>query len=291
MHFPYGDIVPAPPNFAPPEAWPEFGALAYPVALCAREAVGTHPQGVRWSLWPFTFEEYVSDTEPNLAVSKNGLLARTRIVQWKRVARTDIPPGWKAYSAKPWRIDGYRMVSGPDYFLTWDKDTRRNLRTWRTTLLGHHYAVEELTLKEFVAAYRASITFKKIGREQLLSLERKYAMPHVRPYMTLFGVRNLQTGAIIAGTAAFFVPTRSASVRECPFIHAEARSAFAMTGLMDHWFAESLKRGVTRLQFTHFWNPGEPSGWKGFSEFKSHFGLTYVAYPPVLYRLVRGKLW
>jgi hypothetical protein len=290
MQFPYGNLIPPPDGFAPPEAWEEFGALAYPVSLCRREAVGTSPRGMRWSAWPLTFEEYVSDTEPDLDASHSGELAYNRIVTWRRIARTDTPKGWRQLHKKPWRIDAFFELKDDTYVNQWHKDTRRNLREWRTQAPGR-YAIEEVSLEEFVAAYRTSTTYKKIGLDQLHSLVRKHAMPLPRKHLTLWGVRDLKSGKLIAGTGVFFFPERGASVRECPFATPQGRAAHAIVGLMDHWFAESLQRGIARLQFTHFWHPGAPRAWKGFSEFKSHFGLQYVAYPPELWRFVRGKFW
>jgi hypothetical protein len=293
MDFTYGTLTDTPPaNFAPPESWSEFGALAYPAAIAKREVVGTNPRGVRMAFGPLCFEEYVSDTEPDLIASKQGALARNRVVLWRRILKTDIPKGWIPFSSKPWRIDGYHtLVPGVDYSAQWDKDTRRNLRTWRTELLGKKYTVEEISFDEFALAYKDSATAKKIRLDQLNSVVRKYALPEVRKHMTFLGVRNNATKQIIAGTAVFYFPTKKASVRECPFAYDEARHCFAMTGLMDHWFAYAQKLGAELLLFTHFWHKGEPKEWKGFSEFKSHFNLTYVAYPPLLVKFVPGKLF
>jgi len=290
-NFPFGDIVTnPPPTVAPPESWPEFGDIAYVPKFCSKESVGTEPQGVRWAVWPLCFEQYYSDTEPDLAASNGGALARNREVIWKRILRTDVPAGWKVRSAHPWRIDGFVVVT-PEYKEQWKDDARRNLATWKKKYLGTKYQIDELTLDEFVAAYKKSITRKKIGLDLLNALVRKFDLPEVRPHFTLWGVRDVETKEIVAGTAVFYSARRDATVRECPFILPEARKSYAMTGLMDHWFAESLRRGISTHLFTHFWHPGASKGWVGFSEFKSHFGLQYVAYPPELSRFVRGKLF
>lgn len=293
MDFTYGTLTNNPPlNFAPPEAWSEFGPEAYPAAICKREVVGTSPRGVRLAFGPLCFEEYVSDIEPDLEVSKQGALARSRVVLWRRIVRKDTPKGWISLGQKPWRIDGYHtLVPDVDYTQGWDKDTRRNLRTWKVEMLDKRYVVEEISFEEFVNAYQGSTTAKKIRLDQLHSVERKYALPHVREHMKFFGVRNVTTKQIIAGTVVFYFPSRKVSVRECPFAYDEARHCFAMTGLMNYWFAYAQSRGAELLLFTHFWHKGESKEWKGFSEFKSHFNLTYVAYPPLLIRFVRGKIF
>ena len=121
-------------------------------------------------------------------------------------------------------------------------------------------------------------------------LERKLTLPEVRGHLQLYVARN-GGGKIIAGTAAHYSDGYQSSMRECPFMLPEARECQASTGLMDHWFKECERRGISLLLFTYFWQPGESRSWRGFSTFKSHFATDYVKYPPVLWRFVSGKFW
>ncbi|KKW33646.1 MAG: hypothetical protein UY78_C0006G0009 [Parcubacteria group bacterium GW2011_GWA1_53_13] len=290
MQFLYGEFAKEiPENFAPPEAWEDFGTVMYPPKICAREEV---PGGIRWSLWPLTFEQYIGDEEPDLELSKKaGALARNRVAAWRRVrGRQTKPGGWMQFSKKPWRIDGYHKLESGDYLTAWQKNARRDARLWREAL-DTLYAMEEIPLEEFKSAYFKSTVAKKFGTSLLDVFERKMELPQVLAQVKLWGARNLKTKAIIAGTAAHYSAKNRSSVRECPFILPEARQTFAMTGLVDHWFAHSQKNGTELLLFTCFWQKGEPRGWQGFSEFKSHFGLQYVAYPPLLMRFIPGKFF
>ncbi|MDO8517739.1 MAG: hypothetical protein Q7S26_00390 [bacterium] len=292
MNFLYGDIVEAPKGFAPPESWPEYGAVADPLGFCAREQVGENPSGVRWAAWPLCFEEYVGDTEPNLEASKTGMLARNRMVGWKRISRTHTEPGWHTPSRKPWRIDGWHtLVAGEDYTKNWFKNARREARLWREDFLGSHYTVEDISIEEFADAYKKSTAAQKTDLTLLKVLLRKQALPKIRKHILLWGVRDIETGRIVAGTAVITSPTYKSSVRFCPFMLAEARNTYASTGLVDHWFGWAQKKNIQYMLFTCFWQPGDPVGWKGPAEFKSHFGLQYVAYPPFLTRFVHGKIF
>jgi hypothetical protein len=291
MDFLYGEINPTPPPLvAPPEAWPEYGRLADPMGLCTREEVGQNPRGIRWSLWPLTFEEYISDTEHDLAASQAGKLARNRLIIWKRIRGGKVPPGWRQASQKPWRIDGYHdLALGPDYTARWHKNARREAHLWHEEHAAR-YHIEEISLEEFCRAYRASLTAKKAGAALLAALVRMHALP-ARENIVLWGVRNKKTGDIIAGTAAIFSPTHKSSVRFCPFMLPEARHCYASVALVDHWFAHAQATGIQYLLFTCFWQAGDPKGWRGPAEFKSHFGLSYIAYPPELTRFVVGKIF
>ena len=291
MDFLYGQLTDSPPALVvPPEAWPEYGRLADPPAFCAREEVGAHPRGARWSVWPLTFEEYVSDEEPRLVDSRTGALARNRLLIWKRVHAGQTPSGWRQRSGKPWRIDGYHDLSlGGDYTGRWHKNARREVRLWHEEHAAR-YAIEEITFEEFARAYRNSTTVKKTGTTLLGVLERMHGLP-TRKHIKLWGVRNKKSGEVIAGTAAIFSPTHQSSVRFCPFMLAEARGCYASVGLVDYWFEYCRLAGIRYFMFTCFWQAGDPRGWQGPAEFKSHFGLQYVAYPPELTRFVRGKIF
>ena len=279
-----------PSNFVPPEMWPEYVHIAMPRTMCAREETGTNPKGVRWSLWPLTFEEYITDREP--VINNAGTLARNRAVMWKRHHDGPVPKGWRKLSNLPWRVDGYvELAPGADYKAGWYKQARRDLRLWEENFLNKGYCIEAVPLQEYASAYAKSTVRKKVGLDPLEILQRKCAAHATGDTLQLFGVRNTASREIVAGIALLYSPTFNSSKYECPFILPEAKKIYAMTALINHWFRESLTRGATALVFSCFWHKGEPKSWKAFSLFKSHFGPTQVAYPPTLWKFVRGKLY
>lgn len=293
MNISYDSIAkPVPEGLAPPEAWPEYGTVAMPKTVCRREEIRGPVFGIRWGLWPFYFEEYISDEEPDLSYGGEGELTYSRFVAWKRLRRNDTPQGWHTLSKRSWRIDAYRELSSTeDYTATWNKNARHNLRLWQAIEKEGGYRIEDISLEEFATAYRTGMVAQKIGDELVRVLERKFQLPGVPEHFSIWGVRNTKTGALVAATAAAHSPTYRTSIRECSFITPEARKIYAATALMNHWFAHARARGAEKLFFTHFWQKGEPRDWKGFSEFKSHFGLTYITYPPTLWKFVPGKLF
>jgi hypothetical protein len=271
-----------PKNFVPHELWPEYNWVLNPPNLCRREVVPNVQRGIRWSLGPITLEMHAGDEEPRL--DTGGKLARPRIVRWNRVRRTDVPAGWHE-ARHPWRVDAYHTLA-PDYAARWNKSSRRDLRLWKDNFLDKTHRIEPVSWHEYETAYRKSLVFKKIGDEQMQALGRRYAAGGPE----LWGVRN-GAGQVIAGTAIHHSPTYKSSMREGPFILPEARDCFAMTGLMDFWFDRSLSRGVELQVFSYFNHAGTPKDWAGFSAFKRQFGITEVAYPPMLWRIVGGKLF
>lgn len=293
MNFPYGEIATdLPANYAPPEMWPEFGTVAHPVTVCAREEVGEDPPGIRWSLWPITFEEYWGNKEPDLEESKKGTLARNRFVAWKRLAKGPVPKGWYPLSRRPGRIDGFYILNkNEDYQSDWSETARRNFKKWKQQQETKGYRIESIEFKEFKEAFKKSTARKKTSAEYIDILDRKRTTLACQGHYTLWGVRDPHSGAIVAGYVSWYSPTYKNSTREFPFMLPEVKKMHASVGLMDHWIAEARTRGAELLVTTHFWYPGETKNWKGFSAFKAQFGYTFVAYPPTLWRFVRGKFF
>jgi len=288
MEFPYGTIAPAPQGFAPPEAWPEYGHAADLAPIVTYEHAGEVPGALRWALWPLCFEEHIGDSEPDIARASAGELAYNRFVMWRRIARTDVPKGWIAPSSKPPEVDGVRVLDG-DICAGWNKNARRDLRAWLARR-GTTHSIEPVSLREYAAAYEQSLTARRLNTNRLRDLKRKLALSRTAAHTQLWGVRDLATGRLVAGTAVIHSPTYKSSAHFAPFMCEEARAVYAATGLMHHWFATAQRRGDRFAVSTNFWFPGKPKSWRGFSEFKSHFGFSYVAYPPVVWRFVRGKL-
>jgi hypothetical protein len=62
--------------------------------------------------------------------------------------------------------------------------------------------------------------------------------------------------------------------------------------MIDHWFQEGIRQGFTYLDFDLFWNQGDPEAWRGFSRFKSQFGIRYIRYPqPFTNYFLLGRRW
>ena len=290
MHFPYGEILPEiPAEFVPPDMWPEYGALADPVPICRRELVSESPVAVRWGVWPLFFEQYWGDQAPDLGASgKRGELAYNRLVLWRRLHDGPAPRGWHRAMGRTVRVDGYQRLEG-DFTTRWNKNARRDLRLWQADYLNKTHHIEPVSFDEYAIAYKKSLISKREGNYRLNELEHKLTVPLSREHTIMLGVRN-RSGDIVAGSAVIFSPICKSSTHLAPFIKEEGRATYAATALIHHWFEESLRRGLPVVMSTNFWHPGKPKSWKGFSEFKSHFGFQFVEYPPALWRFKSGKL-
>ena len=199
-----------------------------------------------------------------------------------------MPKGWHVLSRKTPQVDGFAKLGAENYFETWSESARRYRRKWRDEFLDKTYSIEQISPKEFDSGYMQSSVGKKLKRLFPDLVARKLAAGVA---VELWGARHKDSGEIVAGVATITSPTHRASYYLCGFILEKYADAPVMVGLMDHWYRRGLEANLQYLHFGRFWQKGDPKEWKGFSEFKSKFGLEYIAYPPTLVRLARGKLF
>ena len=276
-HRMYGRIVTKlPSGFIPYQQWPEFDALNYVLPHLEALEIKATPRGVRSGRWPIYFEEYVSDAEPT-PLSSAG--APPRLVIWRRLTRTDTPPGWWRLGWRASRKEGFTdLEAREDYRASWSESTKRYWRKW---LSEKDVSILPISINEFLKEYAKSDLPPWIRENYACMAKRMHVGPKSE-YLEIIGPRDLKTNRLLAGMIVVNSPSCRASYYLCGFVAPDAKHRAAMVGLMDHWFDTSKKRGYRFLHLGEFWIPGKPRHWKGFSEFKSKFGLSYIAYPPVL---------
>lgn len=293
MHCQYGELIQTlPEGFVPYQQWPEYHTAADIPKILHPIAVGKNPTGTRRGIWPLFVEEYVSDTEPDLLQSDPDQTAPNRIIKWHRVVRQDIPHGWRAFLQTPSRIEGFAEVFPHDaYWTHWSESARRYRKKWTQEFLGKKYTIEPIPFEEFAASYKQGTISNTVKKIFLEKLALKLLLSKDSETITLWGVRDIQTARVVAGMATITSPQHKASYYLCGFIHPAAEHDPVMLGVMDHWFGMAQKNGILFLHFGCFWKKGDPVSWKGFSTFKSKFGLQYIAYPPILVRIARGNIF
>jgi hypothetical protein len=286
----YGKFVSTlPEGLVPKEQWPEFKVEALPQAFCNPVQAGQNPKGVRWSLWPLTFEEYVSDEEPDLSVSDPHKHARNRLVMWRRITRTTAAPRWWTPTRTASRLEGFAELQPGDYWTTWSGHARRQRKKWLMHFAEKTYRIRHATYAEYEQGYAKSLVAKKTMRESNRAVEQMEARaPEIMSYWV---AQRLHDGAIKAGIACINSDATGNSYYAAGFYHVDTQDTPLMIGLMDTWYRDRQQRGYRFLHMGQFWIPGEPKAWKGFSTFKAKFGLFYISYPPLLYKFVRGRLW
>jgi hypothetical protein len=287
----YGNVIhELPEGFVPREQWPEYALAADVPPLLAPRVVGKRPVGMYRRFWPIVVEEYISDEEPVLADSDPSGVALNRMIIWQRLCRSDVPRGWRVFSSEPTRLEGFAEIQQGEYWHQWSESARRYRKKWHEECLGSRYRISAVSYADFERAYKKSTVVKVVKNSLLDVIKRKLALPEGK-HIELWCAESLETGEFVAGMATITSPTCHGSHYISGFVTQAAGKDPAMVGLMDHWFHISHARGVRFLHFGGFWTKGSPENWKGFSLFKSKFGLKYIACPSPLFRFQRGRLF
>lgn len=233
--------------------------------------------GARWKFGPFTFERYETDEEPHI------LKGPARIITWQRLSRLDIPKGW----IQPWirmgplRTGFAEIGDKNSYWNSWSEHAKRHQNKW---LKSKPYQIEETqNLEEFIKSYQAVPKLRFLKTNFIHTLrERKECQ---KDATHLFVARN-QQGSVVAGLAVIDLKDINQSTHLMSFIHPQAESTSVGVGLIDHWFQHAISQNIRFLNFGVFWSPGDLQSWKGFSRFKSQFGIFFVHRPKPLIRFV-----
>ncbi len=286
----YGPLVKTIPlGWVPKEQWPEYHLRSHPPAVCGSRDVGTKPKGVQWWLWPLCFEEYTSDDAPDLSLSDPHHTARARIVVWRRITRQDFP-GWRTWPwwSGPSRLEGFSEVR-PEYWIGWSESARRYRKKWLTQYLDTRYMLERVDYETFEKAYLGSSVARTSGGDSIHTTRNmEIRNPRAMEYIV---ARRIPEQTIAAGIALIHSPSTGNSYYAAGFYLDSAKHDPVMTGLIDYWYQLSLERGFRFLHFGEFWKPGSPKAARGYSAFKAKFGLSYILYPQLVARFVRGRLW
>lgn len=236
--------------------------------------------GLRWRVGPIWIESYENDNEPKIQ-SFN----KPRLIIWQPLSRLDKPVGWRRSPMQMnIRQTGFTpIINLETYWENWSEHSRRHRKKW---LKQKQYVIEECKLEEFCFYYnkKSKLTFLKNVYIKLIT-KHKNANSNL---IHLFAARDIKTKKIAAGLAVFDLPDTNQSDHMISFFDQKLKNTSIGVGLIDHWFKHAINNKINFLNFGAFWGPGEPKSWKGFSQFKSQFGIYLINRPNPLVRFV-GK--
>jgi len=249
----------------------------------ARYGLGGVPgvHGLRWHHGPLWFERYTTDQEPTITPFDHW-----RMVIWQPIIRLDTPLGWRrSWIQMNARKTCFAEILEPqNYWAEWSSHAQRHRRRW---LKQQEFVGGEVALEEFIEAYRKCRKLMML-KEDFIKILRRKAGAH-GGHVHYFIARHVDTGDIRAGLAVLDIPEAQQSVHIISFIQPDAEAWSVGFGLIDVWFKHGIDHHLRFLDFDLFWAPGDPRGWKGYSNFKRQFGVRYIRYPNPLVKFVRGS--
>ncbi|MBI4262635.1 hypothetical protein HY624_03870 [Candidatus Uhrbacteria bacterium] len=216
---------------------------------------------------------FLGDAEPHMDRSM------ARLVRWQRVARTDVPRTWHRVPGTPGLGRTAYTRLGNEYTRPWSTNARRHLKQYARS----SFHIEEIDADTYAHAHRESSIYRVVREKPIIRI-RKRTQEYGKNFV-LYGVRDT-LGRIIAGLGILYIPEHSVSIHVTAFTCAPKEHPYASVGLIDHWYQESLARGMRYLDFGLMAAPGYPTSWEGFSHFKEQFGLSYIVYPPALMQFI-----
>lgn len=278
-HFGQGRIEgdPLPIGYISPRQSIEYLRIAHATQM-QMEVVGKKGRyGTRWHFGPLVSELYETDQEPLV------LQGPARVILWQPLSRTDKPKGWhRSWNRANSPRTGFAQITNPEYYWeSWSAHAKRHRKKW---LSLRPYTIEETQdVEKFVASYRELPKLRKLKNYFIgMARRRKQAQPDLTHLFTATD----KEGKIVAGLVVLDTPESNHSHHLLSFIYPSAESTSVGTGLIDYWFVHAIAHHIQFLNFGVFWTPGDPYSWKGFSEFKSQFGIFFIQRPRPLIKLV-----
>lgn len=271
--------------------------------------------GVRWHFGPIYFESYESDKEPKVSPHKS-----LRLIIWQPLTRLEKPAGWRrSWIQMNLRQTGFAEINpvrnsrgmfrsswelpqvvtraaerqgiisngikNPDrYWENWTAHAKRHRQKW---LGDKRFVISEINLKDFLTAYRKVRGLPFFMKRDYVRLIQKQKTAY-GDLAHLFAAREKEKGEVIAGLMVIDLPDIKSSHHFASFILPGARKTSVGTGLIDYWFKHAVKNSLRFLNFGTIRAPGDPRSWKGFSRFKTQFGLYLIRRPYPLIKFVRG---
>jgi hypothetical protein len=273
------------PPFIPRSSWPEFDLAAQIPRWMHPETVpGNKIRGTRYGIWQLFVEVYSGTETPDITFSQGYAKPHNRLCMWHAYDTSrPIPKGWFRLSMySEFRIGYATIPHMVPYYTLWSKRVQEYRRKWLRDNLDTTHAVELVTYEQFAHAYKKSPVGRKIGSMLLNDVERR--IQAATSDVELWCVKNVVSGQYVAGVSFEYSKSCRSAYYIAGFQEADSNNTPSMVGLFDHIFAHAKERGMCYVELGNFWKKGNPRSWKGFSTFKSKFGITYVDMPSALVR-------
>ena len=239
--------------------------------------------GIRWNYGPICFESYESDKEPEIEPHKS-----FRLVIWQPITRLDKPSNWhRSWLQMNLRQTGFSEIKNPDrYWENWTAHAKRHRQKW---LRDKSFIINEGNLHEFISAYQKVRGLPFFMKRDFIKLIQKQKTAY-NDLAHLFLAREKEANQAIAGLMVIDLHDINSSHHLVSFILPGARKTSVGVGLIDYWFKRAISDSLKFLNFGTVWAPGDSRSWKGFSQFKTQFGLYLIRRPYPLIRFIRGKI-
>jgi SAM-dependent methyltransferase len=220
--------------------------------------------GVTWNVGPLRFERWYSVEPPEAPVKKPCLQL------WQPTKDVDRPRGWWPCVDFSPRQTGHMAVKDAA-IVAQTEYVKRHMKQWGKIKGAVIRYVQDVDHLNAPAPFVAKTNDIKAGHPGLVRC---------------FLAENELSGELYGVLTVVDVPEISVSVHYASFLTPAGKRASAGTALIMKWYESCAELGFAFADFDLVWSKGDPSAWKGYSEFKLHFRPQLIRHPHPLVRLV-----
>lgn len=217
-------------------------------------------QGIRFVFFKIlAIESYACFREPIFARWRGW-----RIVLWKTTTST-LAPGWHKWPGIPiGRTNAVSFVH-EDFFQDWNANARRLVLHQQKNGI----TARVVTLKEFAKKYHASGYLDPFLRHGFVRIIKDHIRIHPQDVSILFF--STKKEEFLGATVFVDYPDIQHSHYLISFVTEIGRKEGAGYAFIYWWYQHMLVKGLQWADFGIVWQPGDPSSWRGYSEFKKRF--------------------
>ena len=223
----------------------------------------------------FLFNSERTDIEPDIEALKKESGAKHGAVIWVPYRHIEKPDHWRSlWFPTHFRETGWTHLTDADYTKKWSQRARRAKKKFLQSGATLH-RVDRAT---FIDAFERAKFLPLLKKEYITYYKKLTAIDpeSVRQWL----VYSTDSKPIAGLAVHDFLENQS--VHMVAFTTKEAYPYQAGTGLIDAWFEDSWKRGITHISFDQLRQKYGPRDQKGSSEFKENF-IEYRMHFPKAY--------
>jgi hypothetical protein len=220
-----------------------------------------------WRKWPNSWFQIIKfekiDEEPNIQMLKEKYWVKHAWIIWIPVTRTDIPAGWRKLWLTSHYVTTWIVTLDEEYWKKWNERSRRARKKYQQ----NGVEIKMVSPHEFVEGFKETPTKHAFKKDYI-----KYYT-----HITTINPKNIRSYVayyewkIVAGLAVHDYNDGKSSVHLVAYTNRKYYHTQAGTGLIDRWYADSVKMGIKYIDFDRLREKYGPGDQKGYTEFKENF--------------------
>jgi hypothetical protein len=218
-----------------------------------------------------------TDVEPNIEKLKKEEGIKHAMIAWIPYSQVWKPTWWRSlWASDHFQETGTNILDEIPYYQKWNDRARRA----RKKFLSSGAEVRSVTRDEFIEAFSHTRVKHWYRSDYIRNYKRFEAIDpsKIRQWLVYKDAKP------VAGLAVLDY-LDDHSVHFVSFTGKDSYDVQWGTGLIDEWFADSVKKWIKYISFDHLRNPHGPSDQKGYTAFKENFIEFRMSFPKAYFKM------